>query len=145
MTTRFTKLGLGPTAGKQTPALALHELWRFVCGSIWEYALFAGRHFAVGATRMKLSVAAIILFCSIATSFAGNLALISKNKIAQNSCAVNCQIQFDICTRLRGTAPPPPTVGTQQVSPPTVTLPHGPQCEADRDFCTTRCTLNPRG
>jgi len=49
MTTRFTKLGLGPTAGKRTPALALHELWRFVCGSIWEYALFAGRHFCRGS------------------------------------------------------------------------------------------------
>jgi hypothetical protein len=76
-------------------------------------------------------------------SVAGNFAAISKNKVAQNSCAVNCQIQYDVCTRLRGTGTPSPTVGTQQVGPPIVGLPHGPQCESDRDFCTMRCTLNP--
>jgi len=48
---------------------------------------------------MKLSVAAILLFSSIATSFAGNFTPIPKNKIVQ-SCAVNCQNSFDLCARL---------------------------------------------
>src|SRR5262245_13762118 len=95
--------------------------------------------------QMKISAAAIILFCSVATSFAGDFAPITNNKIAQISCSNNRQIQFDICTRLRGNPLPPPTVGTQQVAPPTVILPHGPNCEADRDFCLQRCSLNPRG
>jgi hypothetical protein len=87
---------------------------------------------------MKLTPAVIILFCSIATNFAGN-------EIAQNSCAVNCQIQFDICARLRGTGTPSSTIGTQQVAPPTSGAGFGPVCESDRDFCLRACALNPRG
>src|SRR6187401_239560 len=98
--------------------------------------------------QMKLSAAAIILFCSIATSFAGNFAPISKNKITQNSCLVNCQIQVDLCTRLRRSSSQSvltPTPGTQQVAPPTVGVPLGPNCETDQDFYSNRCALNPRG
>jgi hypothetical protein len=94
---------------------------------------------------MKLSVAAIILFCSMATSFAGNFALISKKEIAQNSCLNNCQLQFNLCTRLRAPPPPPPPiVGTQQVAP-TAPLVVGPNCEMDQDVCLRRCALNPQG
>ncbi len=94
---------------------------------------------------MKLSAAAIILFCSIATSFAGNFAPISKNKIVQNVCSTNCLSAFDVCVRLRGTGTPPPTVGTQQVAPPTIPLVIGPNCELDRDICLKACATNPRG
>ena len=48
---------------------------------------------------MKLTVAAIILLSSIATSFAGNFTLIPKNKIVQ-ACAVTCQNNFDLCVNL---------------------------------------------
>ena len=94
---------------------------------------------------MKLSAAAIILFCSIATSFAGNLTPISKNKIVQNACLNNCQTAFDLCVRMRGTGTLPPTVGTQQVTPTPIPLVTGPNCESDRDFCLRKCTLNPNG
>jgi hypothetical protein len=94
---------------------------------------------------MKLSAAAIILFCSIATSFAGNFTPIPKNKIVQNACLNNCQIQFDLCVRLRGTATRPPTVGTQQVAPPPIPPINSPNCEFDRDFCLRKCALNPNG
>ena len=55
---------------------------------------------------MKLTVAAIILLSSIATSFAGNFTPIPKNKIAQ-ACNDACQNAFDLCVRLN--VPPPST------------------------------------
>ena len=93
---------------------------------------------------MKLSVAAIILFSSIATSFAGNFTPIPKNKIVQTGCAVACQSNFDVCVRLRIPPTPPPTVGTQQVAPP-APLVVGPNCEGELNICLLRCQANPRG
>src|SRR5262245_53875430 len=99
---------------------------------------------------MKPSVAAIILFSSIATSFAGNLTPIPKNKIAQTACPDKRQSAFDLCIRLRGTSPSQPIVtpGTTPSTPPIVASPGpgiGPNCEMDRDLCLRSCQVNPRG
>jgi hypothetical protein len=92
---------------------------------------------------MKFSVAAVVLFSSIATSFAGNFTPIPKNKIVQ-VCAVNCQTAFDLCVKLSAPPPlPPPTVGTQQTTP-TVPLVVG-NCEGDLKICLLVCQANPRG
>ena len=100
---------------------------------------------AFRGVQMNLGVAAIILFSSIATSFAGNFTPIPKNKIVQNACSFNCQNNFDVCVRLRVPPPPPPTAGTQQVGPSTPPLIVGPNCEADRNICLLACQTNPRG
>lgn len=92
---------------------------------------------------MKLTVAAIILLSSIATSFAGNFTLIPKNKIVQ-ACAVACQNNFDLCVKLNIPPPqPPPTVGTQQTTP-TLPLVIG-NCQGDLNLCLLSCRANPRG
>jgi hypothetical protein len=52
---------------------------------------------------MKLTVAAVILFTSVTTSFAGNFTPIPKNKVAQ-SCFATCQIQFQLCLSVCGNA-----------------------------------------
>jgi hypothetical protein len=95
--------------------------------------------------KMKLSAAAIMLLCSVATSFAGNFTPNPKNKVVQNVCSTNCQNAFELCVRLRGTGTPPPTVGTQQVAPQTAPLVVGSNCEFERDTCQRHCVLNPRG
>ena len=95
---------------------------------------------------MKLSVVAIILFASTPASFAGNFTPIPKNKIAQTSCSTKCQVLFDTCTRLRTPPPaPPPTAGTQQVSPVVPPVIIGQNCEFERDTCLRFCVVNPRG
>jgi hypothetical protein len=71
--------------------------------------------------------------------FAGNFTPIPKNKIAQVDCSPSCLAAFDTCVRVRGVPTPPPTVGTQQVAPPTVPLVIGPNCEFDRDACLRGC------
>jgi hypothetical protein len=93
---------------------------------------------------LRLSAAAIILSSSITISFAGNFTPIPKNKIAQ-FCAVNCQNAFSLCVQLSAPpATPPPTVGTQQVTP-TVPLVIGPDCQANLNLCLLSCQANPKG
>ena len=92
---------------------------------------------------MKLTVAAIILLSSIATSFAGNFTPIPKNKIAQ-SCSATCQNLFNLCVKLNVPPPqPPPTAGTQQTTP-TPPLIVG-NCQGDLTLCLLSCQANPRG
>src|SRR5262245_21524546 len=50
---------------------------------------------------MKLALAAVILFCSITTGFAGNFTPIPKNKVAQRRSA-NCQFAFLLCLQVCG-------------------------------------------
>jgi len=95
---------------------------------------------ATAVREMKLTVAAIILLASIPASFADNFTPIPKNKIVQLDCSFSCQATFDTCVRVRGTAPPPPTVGTQQVATPVVPQVIGPNCESDRDACFRGCS-----
>jgi hypothetical protein len=53
---------------------------------------------------MKLTVAAVILFTSVTTSFSGNFTPIPKNKVAQAGCFTTCQIQFQLCLAVCGNA-----------------------------------------
>lgn len=99
---------------------------------------------------MKLNVAAIILFSSIATSLAGNFTSIPKNKVVQNLqlCSAKCQNNFALCVQLRGTQSQPiATPGTTPSTPPTIsTTPAiGPNCEGDQTLCLLSCQANPRG
>jgi hypothetical protein len=99
---------------------------------------------------MNLNVAAIILFSSIATCFAGNFTPIPKSKVVQNiqNCPANCQNNFNLCVRLRGTQfQPIVTPGTTPSTPPTVagTPSIGPNCEGDQTLCLLSCQANPRG
>jgi hypothetical protein len=101
---------------------------------------------------MKLNVAAIILFSSVATSFAGNFTPIPKNKVVQNLqlCSAKCQNNFALCVQLRGTQfQPIVTPGTTPSTPPTISttpaLGIGPNCEGDQNLCLLSCQANPRG
>ena len=51
---------------------------------------------------LKLGAAAIILFSSITISVAGSFTPIPKNKIAQSSCASQCQNFFNLCLLVCG-------------------------------------------
>ena len=93
---------------------------------------------------MKLSVAAITLFSSVATSFAGNVTPIPKMKIAQTGCAAACQNNFNVCVNLNSPPPVPPIAGTQQVTP-TAPLLIGPDCAAYLRICSLLCQGQPRG
>jgi hypothetical protein len=102
---------------------------------------------------MNLNVAAIILFSSIATCFAGNFTPVPKSKVVQNiqNCPANCQNNFNLCVRLRGTQfQPIVTPGTTPITPPpTIVAPVqsgiGPNCELDQNFCLRSCQVNPQG
>src|SRR5262249_48605529 len=98
---------------------------------------------------MKQSVAAIILFSSIATSFAGTP--IPNNKVVQDvqSCSVKCQNNFTLCVQLRGTQFVPPVApGSTPTTPPAIVARPapgiGPNCEMDQDLCLRSCQVNPR-
>ena len=93
---------------------------------------------------MKLGVAAIVLFSSVATSFAGNVTPIPKMKIAQTGCAAACQNNFNVCVNLNAPPPVPPIAGTQQVTPSAPLL-IGPDCAAYLKICSLLCQGQPRG
>ena len=93
---------------------------------------------------MKLGVAAIILFSSVATGFAGNVTPIPKMKIVQTGCAASCQNNFTVCSKLNAPPPIPPTAGTQQVTP-SAPLVIGPDCAANLNTCLLLCQGQPRG
>lgn len=100
---------------------------------------------------MELNVAAIILFSSIATCFAGNFTPIPKNKVVQNSqnCFANCQNNFNLCLSLRGTQLQPIVTSPAPGTPPIVAPARpgiGPNCEGDQTLCLLSCQQsNPRG
>lgn len=95
---------------------------------------------------MKLNVAAIILFSSIAICSAGNFTPIPKNRVVQDiqNCFAKCQNDFNLCISLRGTPfQPIVTPNTPAIVAPT--RPVGRNCEGDQSLCLMSCQANPRG
>src|SRR5262245_11899256 len=52
---------------------------------------------------MKITVAAVILFTSVTTSFAGNFTPIPKVRVVQAACSAACQLAFQACLQVCGT------------------------------------------
>ena len=84
---------------------------------------------------MKVTVAAVILFASVTTSFAGNFTPIPKNKVAQ-SCLAACAIQFQVCLQLCGIA---------CVSTSLNRLPASRNCDFELEYCQRGCRSSTSG
>jgi hypothetical protein len=86
---------------------------------------------------MKLTVAAVILFTSVTTSFAGNFTPIPKNKVAQStSCFITCQITFQFCLSVCGSA----CVSTSVAKPPV-----SRNCDFELEACQRGCLSSRSG
>jgi hypothetical protein len=86
---------------------------------------------------MKLTVAAVILFTSVTTSFAGNFTPIRKNKVAQSSsCFTTCQIAFQLCLAVCGNA----CVSTSATKPPVTR-----NCDFELEACQRGCLSSRSG
>jgi hypothetical protein len=86
---------------------------------------------------MKLTFAAVILFTSVITSFAGNFTPIPKNKVAQTqSCSANCQFAFLLCLQICGNA---------CVSTALNRLPASRNCDFELEACQRGCLSSRSG
>ena len=87
-------------------------------------------------TYMKITVAAVILFTSVATSFAGNFTPIPKNRVAQAACSAACQLAFQACLQVCGSG-----CQSLRADRPRITR----NCDFELDACQRGCLTSKSG